>query len=281
MAHSQVSDLLSRTSPLPHADITPWFLTSSCSPVPSPIPSPNCGNFSKRKCGGSCWQSPRGKAAPAGRNKRWRCGFLVGVFLRREEAAGKRDWKAGRGSGGAQASLQPGRRRGQHTASLQARRAAATKQFLEICSSSLPSQPPPSPPPFFKNTETRHCNQQSERKEGTRKELSGGTDQGREGARGLCLDTGERGECELSQESPRLPGLCGQGPDCARGQVDCGQVKAEEFGINCTSLPNLSFLKVTECRRQEPAWKLLCLPAVASPCQGGSLVRSGAPQAPQ
>lgn len=236
MAHSQVSDLLSRTSPLPHADITPWFLTSSCSPVPSPIPSPNCGNFSKRKCGGSCWQSPRGKAAPAGRNKRWRCGFLVGVFLRREEAAGRRDWKAGRGSGGAQASLQPGRRRGQHTASLQARRAAATKQFLEICSSSLPSQPPPSPPPFFKNTETRHCNQQSERKEGTRKELSEALIRvGREP--GACVWTLEKGaSASCPRNRPACPACVAKDPTVreARWIVD----RSRQRSLASTALPS-------------------------------------------
>ena len=135
--------------PLPsHMQASP--LGSSPPPAPEsppPSPSPNCVNFSKRKF----WQRPRGKAAPSGRNKRWLCSFLVPVFLRREEAAGKRDWKGGKREGQEPRLLsEPGRRRGRQTALLQAIRAAVAKQFLEIYSLlSLSSQPPPSPPPFF------------------------------------------------------------------------------------------------------------------------------------
>ena len=52
---------------------------------------------------------------------------------------------------------------------------------------------------------------------------------------------------------------------CVRGQVDCGQVKDEEFGNHCTSFPSLSFQKLTECRRQVQPRKLLCPPAMALP----------------
>ena len=96
--------------PLPsHMQASP--LGSSPPPAPEsppPSPSPNCVNFSKRKF----WQRPRGKAAPSGRNKRWLCSFLVPVFLRREEAAGKRLEGGKEGGAGAQAALGAGQEEG-------------------------------------------------------------------------------------------------------------------------------------------------------------------------
>lgn len=62
-----------------------------------------------------------------------------------------------------------------------------------------------------------------------------------------------------------------------QGQVDCKELKPEEFGNNCTHIPSLSFQKVSECRSQVQPQKSLCPPATASLCQGGSRVCSVAP----
>lgn len=83
----------------------------------------------------------------------------------------------------------------------------------------------------------------------------------------------------LSQEStPYHSGLCDPGPYFMwQGQVDCKELKPEEFGNNCTHIPSLSFQKVSECRSQVQPQKSLCPPATASLCQGDSRVCSVAP----
>lgn len=103
----------------------------------------------------------------------------------------------------------------------------------------------------------------------------GGTDKGRQFPRvrrgpKACAWTLEE---EASQESPHLPSLCGQRPYFV-GQVDGGQVKAEEFGNNGTFFPSQ---KVTEYRSQVQLEKSLCHPAMASSHQGGSFVCTGGP----
>lgn len=152
VAHSQVSDLPPRTSSLPQGDITPWFLTSTCSPAPSPIPITQVCSFQQEEMPVvPSGRGPEGKLLPQEGISDGSAVFLWVFFL-----GGRRQLERQTGREGTREGQEPrllgeqGRRRGRHTALLQAVRAAAAKQFLEIYSFlSLSSQPPPSPPPFF------------------------------------------------------------------------------------------------------------------------------------
>lgn len=93
--------------------------------------------------------------------------------------AGNRERLRGRerGRGRSPGSLPIWGRGAGQTAFLQA--VGAAIQLLEIYFFSFLL--PPTPVTFFfKKLQTRHCNQQSERKEGTSGELLGGTDKGRQ-----------------------------------------------------------------------------------------------------
>ena len=97
-------------------------------------------------------------------------------------------------------------------------------KYWKFSLSSLSSQPPLSSPTFFyKNIQTRHFNQQSERKEGTRKELLGGTDKGKQLPRvgrgpGACVWTLEKGaSVSCPRNCPACPACVAKDPtSCVR-----------------------------------------------------------------